>query len=167
MLCKSAKDMLQSFWSSQKIYLIIKRQKFHCFHICNFIVCNANLGQGKAILLQESIILGKILNISVIPSKKVCVSCRIKMHEMLKDSEQPQKDETVDLEFVSPNLELRRIEEKVDRENLLAKFNATIGLFDLTPASALPRYVTQFSKYGNKYYNDNYELFEFLLSIMN
>ena len=77
--------------------------------------------------MQETIILGKILNTSVIPGKKVCLSCRIKMYEMLKDSEQPQKDEIVELEFVSPNLELRRIEEKVDRENLLDKFNATIG----------------------------------------
>ena len=68
------------------------------------------------------------------------------MNEMLKDAEQSQKDQTVELEFVSPNLELRRIEERVDRENLLAKFNATIGLYDLPPASALPRYVTQFSK---------------------
>ena len=67
------------------------------------------------------------------------------MNEMLKDAEQSQKDQTVELEFVSPNLKLRRIEERVDRENLLAKFDATIGLYDLTPASALPRYVTQFS----------------------
>ena len=96
--------------------------------------------------MQESIILGNILNTSVIPGKKVCASYRIKMYEILKDSEQPQKDETVELGFVSPNLELRSIEERVDRENLLAKFNATIGLYDLTPASALPRYVTQFSK---------------------
>ena len=36
----------------------------------------------------------------------------------------------------------------MDRENLLAKFNATIGLYDLTPASALPRYVTLFSNMG-------------------
>ena len=118
---------------------------FNYFHICKIIVSYAYLGQGKAILLQESIILGKILNTSVIPGKKVCVSCRIKMNEMLKDAEQSQKDQTVELEFVSPNLELRRIEERVNRENLLAKFNATIGLYDLTPASALPRYVTQFS----------------------
>ena len=46
------------------------------------IVSYAYLGQGKAILLQESIILGKILNTSVIPGKKVCASCRIKMYEI-------------------------------------------------------------------------------------
>ena len=57
----------------------------------------------------------------MIPGKKVCASCRIKMYEILKDSEQPQKDETVKLGFVSPNLELRSIEERVDRENLMAK----------------------------------------------
>ena len=35
------------------------------------------------------------------------------MYEILKDSEQPQKDETVELGFVSPNLELRSIVERV------------------------------------------------------
>ena len=92
--------------------------------------------------MEESVILGEILNTSVIPGKKVCVTCKIKMYEILKEYEQVQRDKTTELDIVSPNLELRRIEEKVARENLLAKFNATIGLYDLTPASNLPRYVT-------------------------
>ena len=93
--------------------------------------------------MDESESLGKILNTIVIPGKKVCISCKIRIFETLRDFQKVEKDEIQHkvVGFDSPDLELRGIEENVIRENLLAKFNKTLGLYDLTPAANLPRYL--------------------------
>lgn len=91
--------------------------------------------------MDESKLLGNILHITVIPGTKVCVKCKIQMYEMFRNFEQLDNDYTkyTGKGFNSPDFELRQIEEKVTRKDLLAKFNATLQLHDLTPTSNLPR----------------------------
>ena len=102
--------------------------------------------QGGEIQLDESVKLGEILNATVIPGKKLCIKCKIRMFELLRifdDKVEEEETKSTGPGFGSPDIELKRIEEKFARQTKLANFNAPLELelHDSTLESKSPRYI--------------------------
>ena len=85
--------------------------------------------------MEESIELGQVLNSPVIPRHKLCIKCKIRMYELLRnfsDKSENEEENNTGPGFDSPDIELKRIEKKFARQNI-HQFNPFHELQDSTP----------------------------------
>ena len=65
------------------------------------------------------------------------------MYDMFKDYQEIANETSANRtqDFDSPDIEMKSISERITRQEEQFKFNATLDLHDLTPASKPPRYL--------------------------